>query len=59
MAPPYVTLLEEFNDMSQPLPRGLPLEWEMTHTIPLELDGKPPFMLIYKLSPLEGKAPSR
>ena len=52
-------MLEEFNDMSQPLPCGLSLEWEMTHTIPLEPDGKPPYMLIYRLSPLEGKAPSR
>jgi hypothetical protein len=25
----------------------------MAHTIPLELDGKPPFRPIYRLSPLE------
>ena len=50
---PYATVLEEYADVFQPIPIGLPPEREMTHTIPLEPDGKPPFRPIYRLSPLE------
>lgn len=36
MAPPNATTLEGIVDVFQPLPCGLPLEWEMAHIIPLE-----------------------
>jgi hypothetical protein len=53
VATPYTILLEEYADVLQPIPTGLPLEREMAHIIPLEPDGKPPFRPIYRLSPLE------
>ena len=43
VAAPYATMLEEYADVFQPIPTGLPPEREMAHTIPLEPDGKPPF----------------
>jgi hypothetical protein len=53
VATPYAIVLEEYADVFQPIPTGLPPEREMAHTIPLEPDGKPPFRPIYRLSPLE------
>ena len=58
MAPPYAIVLEGFADVFQPLPSGLPLERKMAHAISFELDGKPPFWPIYRMSCLklqEGK----
>lgn len=46
MAPPYAIMLEEFADVFQPVPSGLPLEWEMAHTIPLMPNGKTIFISI-------------
>lgn len=43
----YAKMLEEFTNVFQPLPPSLPLERKMTHTIPLEPRGKPPFRPIY------------
>ena len=34
-------------------PNGLPLKHKMTYNIPLELDKKPPFKMIYGMNPLE------
>jgi hypothetical protein len=53
VATPYATMLEEYVDVFQPIPTGLPPERKMTHIILLEPDGKPPFRPIYRLSPLE------
>ena len=53
VATPYATMLAEYVDVFQPIPTGLPLEREMVHNILLELDGKPPFGPIYRLSPLQ------
>lgn len=43
----YAIILEGFANAFEPLPLGLPLEWKMTHTIPSEPHGKPPFKPIY------------
>ena len=53
MATPYATVLEEYDDVFQPIPTWSPLDRKMAHTILLEPDGKPSFRLIYKLSLLE------
>jgi hypothetical protein len=53
VAAPYATVLEEYADVFQPIPTGLPPEREIAHIIPLEPDGKPPFRPIYTLSPLK------
>jgi hypothetical protein len=53
VAAPYATVLEEYADVFQPIPTWLLPEREMAHTILLEPDGKPPFRMIYRLSPLE------
>ena len=47
------SLMEEYEDIFQPIPAGLPPVREMAHTIPLEEGHKPPFRLIYRLIPLE------
>ena len=41
LTPPYATIQEEFADVFQPLPSGLPSKWEMTHIIILEQDEEP------------------
>jgi hypothetical protein len=33
IAPPYITTLEEFVDVFQPLPSRLPREWEIPHIL--------------------------
>ena len=53
MTLPSSILLEEFVDVFEPLPSGLPPQREMIHIISLELYRKPSFRLICRMSPLE------
>lgn len=53
MAPPYVTMLEDLLMCFSLDQIDNLLEWKMAHSIPLELDEKPPFKLLYRLNPLE------
>lgn len=46
-------LLEEFRDVFGPLPATLPPRRAVDHTIELEPGTKPPFLPMYRLSPLE------
>ena len=48
------SVLEEYRDVfPQDLPKGVPPERGVVHTIPLMPDSTPPFRRLYRLSPLE------
>jgi hypothetical protein len=49
----FNNFLNNFNDVFQDIPDGLPLDRGLSHTIPLEEGSKPTFCLIYRLSHAE------
>jgi hypothetical protein len=46
-------LLEEYADVFEPPPKGLPPDRGVSHTIPIEPNSKPPYRNVYRLSPVE------
>lgn len=53
--PDIAQILEEYKDVFQDIPGGLPPERNTAHAIPLEPNIKPMFKQMYRLSPLEHK----
>ena len=53
--PDIAHILEEYADVFQDIPVGLPPERNTVHTIPLEPGTKPIFKQMYRLSPLNTK----
>ena len=53
LSPQMKDLLNEYSDVFQEPPDGLPPERNVGHTIPLEKDSRAPFCPIYRLSPSE------
>jgi len=51
--------LNNFRDVFQDVPVGLPPDRGIGHTIPLEPGAKPPFKPIYRLSPSEQEEAKR
>ncbi len=52
-SPVIAALLDEFKDVFQDLPPGLPPERNVAHTIPLQPGATPPAKRLYRLSPKE------
>ena len=52
-------ILDEFEDVFKPLPKGLPPKRDIDHQIELEPGAKPPYKSTYRMSPLELKEVER
>ncbi|GJP48756.1 hypothetical protein CLOM_g8031 [Closterium sp. NIES-68] len=51
--PQMKALAEEYNEVFEPIPEGLPPDRAVGHTIPVEPGKAPPFRPLYRLSPAE------